>query len=143
MLEEAVQFAERKTNGKELDLQFEIADDVENVSVDSAQIVSAIANVISNASDSYGDQTGPIIITARNDITGEKVNLEILDQGCGMDSATLKKATQPFFSARPAGRKRGMGLAYAARFIQLNNGTFSISSEPGSGTTVTIQLSCK
>jgi signal transduction histidine kinase len=108
--------------------------------VDSAQIVSAIANIISNAAESYGDRTGPIAITARTDENGKTVRLAIRDQGCGMDAATLKKATQPFFSARPAGRKRGMGLAYAARFIQLNAGRLEMAGEPDSGTTVTIHL---
>ena len=140
MLDEAVQLAGRKTSGKDLDVRIEIADDVENVFVDSAQIVSAIANIISNAAESYGDQTGPIYISAQTDEAGKTVRLAIEDQGCGMDAATLKKATQPFFSARPAGRKRGMGLAYAARFIQLNSGRLEIASEPGSGTTVTIHL---
>jgi signal transduction histidine kinase len=140
MLDEAVQLAGRKTSGKELDVQIEIADDVETVFVDSAQIVSAIANVISNAAESYGDTTGPITITALTDESGDTVRLAIQDKGCGMDTATLKKATQPFFSARPAGRKRGMGLAYAARFIQLNGGTLTITSKLGSGTTATIHL---
>lgn len=140
MLDEAAQLAGRKTSGTELDIRIEIADDVKNVLVDSAQIVSAIANIISNAAESYGDQAGPVAISARNDEDGETVRLEIADEGCGMDAATLRKATQPFFSARPAGRKRGMGLAYAARFIQINTGTLGIASEPHSGTTVTIHL---
>jgi signal transduction histidine kinase len=60
-----------------------------------------------------------------------------------MDKETLRKATQPFYSAKPAGRKRGMGLAYAQRLIQLNKGSLNIKSEPGKGTTVTILLPCK
>ena len=127
-------------NGEGIYVRIEIADEVESVLVDSAQIVSAIANIISNAAESYGDETGPIAITAGADEDGKTVRLAIRDQGCGMDAATLKKATQPFFSARPAGRKRGMGLAYAARFIQLNVGRLEIASEPDSGTTVTIRL---
>ena len=66
--------------------------------------------------------------------------LKIRDLGCGMDAETLRKATQPFFSAKAAGRKRGMGLAYTARFLQINGGTLDIESEPGIGTTVTILL---
>jgi signal transduction histidine kinase len=140
MLDEAAQLAGRKTNGKDLDIQLEIADDVGSVLVDSAQIVSAIANIVSNAAESYGDQGGPVYITARADQDGGTVSLAVRDEGCGMDAATLKKATQPFFSARPAGRKRGMGLAYAARFIQLNSGKLAIASELGGGTTATIRL---
>jgi two-component system, NtrC family, sensor kinase len=57
-----------------------------------------------------------------------------------MDSQTLRKAIQPFFSAQPAGRKRSMGLSYAARLIQLNKGSLNIQSKPASGTTVNIYL---
>jgi len=143
MLDEAVQLTSRKTNIENLDVNIEVAGHVESVFIDSAQIVSAIANVISNAVESYGDKSGPIEITAGADESGELVELAIKDKGCGMDAETLKKATQPFFSAKPAGRKRGMGLAYAARFIQINKGLLNIVSEPGSGTTVTIYLPLK
>jgi len=66
--------------------------------------------------------------------------LQVSDFGCGMDREIVQKATQPFFSAKPAGRKRGMGLAYAQRLIQLNGGSLNITSKPGVGTTVTIYL---
>jgi putative nucleotidyltransferase with HDIG domain len=140
MLDEAVQLTSRKTNIESLDVNIEVADSVESVFIDSAQIVSAIANIISNAVESYGDQPGPIEITAGTDESSDLVELAIKDKGCGMDAETLKKATQPFFSAKPAGRKRGMGLAYTARFIQINKGILNIASEPDNGTTVTIYL---
>ena len=60
-----------------------------------------------------------------------------------MDEQTLSKATQPFFSDKPAGRKRGMGLAHAQRLIEINNGTLDIASQPGKGTTVTVTLPSK
>ncbi len=66
--------------------------------------------------------------------------LQVRDLGCGMDTDTLRKATHPFFSAKPAGRKRGMGLAYAARLIQLNRGTLALASTPHQGTTATVTL---
>ncbi len=68
------------------------------------------------------------------------LTLQISDLGCGMDEATRKKAASPFFSAKPAGRKRGMGLAFASRLIQLNGGVLEIESQSGHGTTVTVTL---
>jgi len=140
MLDETVQLTSRKTNIENPNVNIEVADNVDSVFVDSAQIVSAIANIISNAVESYQDKSGPIQISAETDESGDMVELLIKDRGCGMDAETLKKATQPFFSAKPAGRKRGMGLTYAARFIQINKGLLNITSEPGGGTTVTIYL---
>ena len=155
MLDEAIQLASQKAGVENINVQVQVAEDVKNVFVDSGQIVSAMANVICNSLESYlpspdeagfakagTDKMDPIKITA--DAEGDDlVRLEISDQGCGMDAETLRKATQPFFSLRTAGRKRGMGLAYAARLIQLNKGTLEITSQPNNGTTVTISLPCR
>ncbi|MHC4482181.1 MAG: sensor histidine kinase [Planctomycetota bacterium] len=138
MLDEAVQLTSQKANVEHINVQIEVADGLNSVFVDSAQIVSAVANVICNSLESYTDRMGPIKITA--DPSGDFVKLQISDLGCGMDAETVSKATQPFFSARPAGRKRGMGLAHAQRLIELNNGSLQIKSQPGTGTIATILL---
>lgn len=143
MLDEATQLTAQKQNAEQLDIQIEVADDAQNVFIDSAQIVSAIANIFSNSVESYEDRQGPINVTASADESGRFVKLQITDSGCGMDAQTLQKATQPFFSAKPAGRKRGMGLAHAQRIIQLNGGSMELASQPNQGTTVTILLPCK
>jgi len=143
MLDEAVQLTVQKTKLEEPDIQFDIAEDSENVLVDSAQIASAIANILSNSLESYSKGSGPVKVAARANESGDFVKLQVADSGCGMDEETLKKATQPFFCSKPAGRKRGMGLAHALRLIQLNKGSLDIESRPGEGTTVTILLPTK
>jgi putative nucleotidyltransferase with HDIG domain len=142
MLDDAIHLAAQKTGVDHVNYQIEAVDNLPDVFVDSAQLVSALANIICNSLESYPDKNGPIKITAEADEPGEFVKLAISDLGCGMEAETLRKATQPFFSAKPAGRKRGMGLAHAQRTIRLNGGTLSIESEPGKGTTVTISLPC-
>jgi putative nucleotidyltransferase with HDIG domain len=139
ILDEAVELSSRKVYAEQIKVQSELADDVREVHVDSGQIVSAVANIICNALESYPDLAGPVKITADN--SGERsVLLQITDLGCGMDGETLAKATQPFFSAKTAGRKRGMGLAHAKRLIELNGGSLTIESQLSLGTTVTIML---
>jgi signal transduction histidine kinase len=138
MLNEAVQLAGQKTSVEHINVQIEIDEGLSGVFVDSAQVASAIANVIGNSLESYPDKTGPIKITAEAGDAGGFVRLQISDLGCG-----VKKATQPFFSGRPAGRTRGMGLAHAQRLIGLNKGTLEIESELGTGTTVAITLACE
>jgi putative nucleotidyltransferase with HDIG domain len=143
ILDEAIQLASRKTGVDHIDARIEVIGDVKNIFADSAQVASAVANVISNSVESYADSFGQVRITASADPSGGFVKLVISDLGCGMDSQTLQKATYPFFSNLPAGRKRGMGLAHASRLIQLNGGKLSVTSQPGKGTTVTILLPCK
>ncbi len=138
VIEEAIELAGQKTGAEHINTQVHVSKEVAHVSVDSAQIASALANIIANAVESYTDAMGPVKITAEPVDAG--VRLQISDLGCGMDDATRKKAASPFFSAKPAGRKRGMGLAFASRLIQLNDGTIELVSQPDHGTTVTVTL---
>jgi len=142
ILQEAIYLAAQRKALKpeKLGVEVDISKVVESVLVDSAQIVSAISNIICNAVEAYPDQAGAVEVTVAIGEDSETVELAISDWGCGMDAATAAKATRPFFSAKPAGRQRGMGLAYAQRLICLNRGRLSITSEPGRGTTVTIVL---
>lgn len=108
------------------------------VMVDSAQVASALANVITNAGESYEESGGRIEVTV--EAAAGSVHLTVNDRGRGMDPYTRQRALFPFFSALPAGRKRGLGLAYAYRLVALNNGLLTLQSEPGVGTTVTLEL---
>ena len=140
MLAGAVDFAGQKTGADYINAQIKVAGEVKEALVDSAQMVSAIANIICNCLESYAEGTGPVQISAEPAGTGGFVEIKVSDLGCGMDAETAQKATVPFFSGRAAGRKRGMGLAHARRLIELNNGSLKIESQPGRGTTVTITL---
>ena len=110
-----------------------------DVYADPVQLETALANIISNALDSYPALNGPITFSA-SPLHPESVIFQISDSGCGMNPDTLSRAFQPFFSEKPAGRKRGMGLAHAKRLITLNNGSISLNSSPDRGTAVIIQL---
>ena len=118
----------------------ETAQDVPPIFVDSAQAASALSNVLVNAFESYADARGRVEVRIDPDSAGEHVMICVGDQGCGMEVQILRKATLPFFSAKPAGRKSGLGLAFAARLLQLNGGHMHIVSDPGTGTTVTLEL---
>jgi signal transduction histidine kinase len=140
LLEQAIKETAEKYRIKSLEVQMENVDGLGGVFVDSRQIVSALVKVFSNALGSYPDGRGPIRIVGLCDESGDFVRLQVTDFGCGMSADVLQKATKPFFSDRPAGRKRGMGLAHAHRLLQLNRGSLHLTSRPGGGTTVTILL---
>jgi putative nucleotidyltransferase with HDIG domain len=138
IIDESIQMAGQKAGVEHINAQVHISPEVKDVLVDSAQVVVAVANIIANSIESYADPMGPVKITVEPANGG--LHLQVSDLGCGMDEATARKAASPFFSAKSAGRRRGMGLAYASRLIRLNRGTLGIESRPGHGTTVTITL---
>ena len=139
LIEEAVQLASYKSGHDDLDVAVECSEEDDTAWVDSGQIVSALANVLVNSVESYRGTVGAIQVVVRS-AGPDYVDIVVCDQGCGMDEETLQRATTPFFSAKPAGRQRGMGLAYAARVIQVNQGRLGLQSRLDQGTEVTISL---
>jgi signal transduction histidine kinase len=57
-----------------------------------------------------------------------------------MDAETLRRAFDPFFSGREAGRGIGLGLPKAWRLLTVGGGTIEVESRPGRGTRVTVRL---
>jgi signal transduction histidine kinase len=139
-MDEAIQLTAQRAGLEKIDIELQLEPDIKEVFIDSAQIVSSLANVFSNALESYQGKAGTIEVNVDSEPHNNLVIFRITDHGCGMDTQTLSKAMYPFFSYKTAGRKRGMGLAYAQRLIQLNNGRMQIQSQTGTGTTVSISL---
>ena len=140
VIEEAVQLAAFKSGREEIAVSPTLSESVDRIYIDSGQIVSALANILVNAVESTPEEGGDVSLDVTPGASGTEVQFSIRDHGCGMDALTLEHATTPFFSAKSAGRQRGMGLAYAARVIDLNSGTLSLSSQKDQGTTVTVTL---
>jgi putative nucleotidyltransferase with HDIG domain len=157
IINDAIDLTKQKKQMEQFDIKINIATDTPEVFVDSAQISCAISNILCNGLEAYpsnladkdqtlrqsSGQAGPIAIEVTADKTNNTVSMQVVDSGRGMDEQTLAKATHPFFSARAAGRKRGMGLAHAQRLIEINHGKLSLASQPDKGTTVTVILPCK
>jgi signal transduction histidine kinase len=133
-----------KVNTRYLDEPVDITIDssIENlrdIEVDSEQVVEAISQIIYNSLESYESGNGPVMISGSEHVPGF-IEIRVQDQGGGMSEETLLKAAEPFYSDKPAGRQRGMGLALAASFLQNNGGKISFESQLDKGTTVAIRL---
>ena len=124
---------------KSVEAEITGADNCGNVYVDIHQTTQALSCILTNALQSYKGESGPVWIECSQAEENGAV-VVIRDTGCGMDTVTLEKATQPFFSFRPAGRRRGMGLAQTQRLLSLNDSTIKLASEPKKGTTATVTL---
>lgn len=109
------------------------------VRVDRAQIGLALRELITNAMDARPDGL-EILLSARALPDTKHVLLTVGDNGPGMDAKTLRRAFTPFFSAQAAGRKRGLGLPMARRYVSRNGGRLWLESRPDEGTTAYLLL---
>ena len=108
---------------------------------DKERIEQVIINVVSNAIK-YTPDGGEIKLKARAD--GEFVEIAISDNGIGIPSEDLPHLFERFYRVEKSRTSEtggtGLGLAIAKEIVDAHGGSISISSELGSGTTVTIRL---
>ena len=106
---------------------------------DDLLIRQALSNIIDNAVNAYDNRPGLVDIGVSEE--GRWHNVSIRDYGCGIPEENLGKIYTPFFSSRPAGN--GLGLALAAKIIDLHQGHIAVKSQPGQGTEFIISLPAK
>ena len=121
-----------------------------HVLADPGQLESALLNFALNARDAMPDG-GQLHLAARPVDLGPQGNrfdvrpgryalIEVSDNGCGMDAATLARACEPLFTTKRLGLGSGLGLAMAHGFARQSGGGIALESQPGRGTTVMLVL---
>jgi signal transduction histidine kinase/HD superfamily phosphohydrolase YqeK len=108
------------------------------IRVDEGHFASIVCSVLDNARDAMESETAVLKINSPSRPADEHIRIVIADNGRGMERAVLEHAVDPFFSNRPAGRGRGLGLSLAYRLAKINGGGLWIESVPQLGTTVTL-----
>ncbi len=139
---------------KRADLQLSCPEEVPLIMGDSAQLRQILLNLILNAADAVTGGQGRIDVrigTLECDDTffeetmlkdplapGTYVELEVRDNGCGMDEQTQQRIFDPFFTTKFTGR--GLGLAAVLGIVRGHRGAIIIDSEVGRGTSFRILL---
>jgi putative nucleotidyltransferase with HDIG domain len=140
LLERALHEAKARADASDRSIEVTLAADVPAVLVDPEQTVAALVEVIANAIQSTEPGKAAIAVHAAHDPYSKRVVLTVSDNGCGMDEQTLRRAFDPFFSNKRAGRRRGMGLAKSLRWVESSGGSIRLESRLGEGTRVIVLL---
>jgi PAS domain S-box-containing protein len=116
---------------------------------DPSQLEMILLNLIVNARDAMPDG-GRIVVATRDEIVqgrdggqlkpGPYVCLTVSDNGLGMDEATLRRATDPFFTTKGPGKGTGLGLSMVNGVAEQSGGRFVLRSREGEGTIAELWL---
>ncbi|MGB8371256.1 MAG: ATP-binding protein [Limisphaerales bacterium] len=111
---------------------------------DAGELREALINLVFNAVDAM-PQGGTITFVTRS-ISGpvseesgaseRQLQVEVKDNGIGMDEKTRQHCLEPFFSTKAQRGGTGLGLAMVYGMIQRHDGFIEIVSAPGRGTCV-------
>ncbi len=125
---------------------------VDFIKVDRSQFEQVIINLVVNAKDAIiGEGTVRLITklrtfdkpTALDHETlpaGTYIQIEVIDDGQGINRKILERVFDPFFSTKDVGEGTGLGLATAYGTVKQTGGHISVDSTVGVGTKFTILL---
>lgn len=123
-----------------LDLERRLGDIV----TDGERVRLALVNILTNARHAVLARTDRMVngahaieVITRHTTPG-RISIEVRDRGVGIASEDLTRVFDPFFTTRRTGT--GLGLAITRRIIEGLGGTITVSSQPGRGTDVRIEL---
>jgi two-component system, cell cycle sensor histidine kinase and response regulator CckA len=139
--------------GVPIELQLELAPDLQRVRIDAGQFEQVLINLVVNARDAM--PAGGMLTLRSNNLqldtnsafgktiipAGRYVLLQIIDSGTGMDTETKSHIFEPFFTTKKQGNGTGLGLATVYGIIEQSGGLIGVESEVGQGSTFAIYLS--
>jgi signal transduction histidine kinase len=145
-LAEAIAACVRVMRGRaeesKVDLATDVPEDLPALWADERMIKQILLNMLSNAVK-FTPGGGRVVVTGTVDDKGAVV-LTVTDTGIGMSPADVHKAMTPFGQVESALSRRfpgtGLGLPLTKSLVELHGGEFSLLSEVGVGTTVTMRF---
>ena len=133
----AIRLLSHQKRSSAVEFKVEIAENLLPVSGDPGQLQQAIIALATNALDAMVIN-GVLTIVAKN--SANKVVVEVIDNGVGIEAENLPKIFEPFFTTKEIGKGTGLGLAVCYGILTEHGGTLDVQSTQGVGTTFTITL---
>ncbi len=122
----------------------DVADDQPAVPLDTGGLHQALMNLLTNAVDAIADdgdetQAGLVKVSCRYDPEGKRTIISVTDNGPGIDPNVARHLFELFHSTK-GNRGTGLGLPVARKIVEEHDGTLSVESRTGHGTTFEISL---
>ena len=137
LVREEALLLERTTLAR-VQLDLDLAPDLQPIHGDANALTHAIMNLCVNAVDAM-PHGGRLTLATRNQ-EGAQVELIVADTGCGMAKEVLDRALDPFFTTKEVGKGTGLGLPLVFNAVKAHQGRMEILSRTGEGTQVKLRF---
>lgn len=104
---------------------------------DAVQLQQVFINLITNSIQAIPKE-GKISISAKNIKEDKRIEIQIVDNGHGIDDEVISMVFNPLYTTKESGT--GLGLGICKQIIEQHGGEINLQSRPGHGTIVTILL---
>ncbi len=139
VLKGCISLLEKQAQFQNIQITYDLQADLPKAIIDPSQIERVFINLLVNAAEAM-DGNGRLTLLTRFDPSERFIELEFADSGHGISRENLEKIFDPFFTTKDTGHGVGLGLAISYGIVKEHNGTISVESEIGKGTTFTVRL---
>lgn len=130
-----IEFYQPECAAASIEISPHLDPDLPPVRLDQALFRQALLNLALNARQAM--PAGGLLELQTRSRDG-RVELDLIDNGCGMDDSTRARIFDIFFSTKPGGS--GLGLPTVRRIVEAHGGRIAVDSARGRGTRFTISL---
>ncbi len=113
------------------------------IKTDSKKLKQIMLNLLSNAVK-FTPSGGAVTVTMWQNVVDGALSIEVKDTGIGIAPKDISRAMAPFGQVDNSLSRKyegtGLGLPLTRKFVEIMGGTFSIQSEVGKGTTITVTI---
>jgi len=136
-LQEIIALLRRRAGVRNVALHLETAAGLRPVLVDPIEFEQVIVNLINNAVDAL---PGGGDVWVRAGAAGDRLRIEVADNGVGIPADTLERIFEPFYTTKPVGQGTGLGLSVCYGLVGEWGGRITAESAVGRGTTMRVEL---
>jgi signal transduction histidine kinase/ActR/RegA family two-component response regulator len=128
--------------GISINIVRELAPDLPPFLGDPAELREAFTNLLFNSVDAlpnggtinFATRAMAGAVSKKTGLPSAQIQVEVRDDGVGMDEKTRQRCLEPFFSTKAKHGGTGLGLAMVYGMVQRHEGVINIESAPGKGT---------
>jgi PAS domain S-box-containing protein len=136
LLDDLLPMVVDKLDAKGIEIRKSFAADLPAGNYDATELKKLFLNLIINAIDASSPGG---YLELRTRLNGNHdVLVDVIDHGAGMETETLRRLFEPFYTTKEKGT--GLGMAIAKKITELHRGDLKVTSKKGEGTTATVRL---
>jgi PAS domain S-box-containing protein len=138
-IEDVLSFIRQNSGSGRIDFQTDFDRRIPPVVLDEKKIKQVLINLLMNARHAVGARGTIRVSTAWNAPAGP-LEIQVADDGYGIEEKHLKHIFDPFFTTKTTGEGTGLGLSLSYGIIRKHGGKIRVESKPGAGSTFTVVL---
>jgi len=122
---------------KNIRTEIMIEDEKLELRIDEKLITQVLINLVGNAIQALPEKGGRIILKAFESDDND-INIQVVDEGHGIEKDVIDSIFMPFFTTRKEGN--GIGLSLSRQIMRLHKGSINVASIPGEETVFTLKF---